>query len=458
MNKISVFCLLSVIGLIWHGTAVWAVDVGWMQKGVRVWYFGGVGSTTSSDAEAAYTFMEVAGNNVQVTKHSGMNHWGTTATPYTDTYSFLDMGPCWIHPQRLQTLEMGDNWMGFEITLVTRASYTFDMLPYHLLPAKALFDLTPQREIVKLTYMIAGFSTGSAYFDADTGLCLFYSQLNGSVTVFFVLSEINYDFATHKAFAEDDGPHTGFKSFVSEVSLGWSFGNGGGTVVIQSSVESRYDDTVEMWVSTSDSGPITTYTPPYENYCFFGGIPVLRRMDMSVAPDYPPEQWNAYGQYLWWWVPKEVLQNAAINVFAVPMTRTSTVPYTFTAAEEPDGLFFSRLWFDNDGYLTAFSAKDSNTGLDIDPAQTALYFENLTSVEGLAYYRETMGRATPVQNVYTGDVDGDLDVDLSDAILSLRILAGFPLTQSIGGDADVNGDGKVGLAEAIYIMRNVSLD
>jgi len=46
--------------------------------------------------------------------------------------------------------------------------------------------------------------------------------------MFFILSEINYDFATQNAFAEDDGPHTGFNSFVSEQSLGPAMGNGGG--------------------------------------------------------------------------------------------------------------------------------------------------------------------------------------------------------------------------------------
>ena len=187
-----------------------------MQKGVRVWYFGGVGSITSSDAEEAYLFDTVEGNNVQITHHSALNHWGSPNAVETKTYSLLDKGPCWIHPQILQTLDMGDYWMGLEITLVTRSIYTYDMLPYHFLPAKALFDLKPQRQVVKINYMIANYSTGSAYFDAETGLLLQYSQLNGYVTVFFVLSEINYNFANQKAFAEDDGPHTGFKSFVSE--------------------------------------------------------------------------------------------------------------------------------------------------------------------------------------------------------------------------------------------------
>ncbi len=396
MRKILCTCLMLSLWVILEGSSVWAIDVGWMQEGVRVWYFGGVGSGSSSDAEEAYLLNTVNGSNVQVTKHSGMNHWGTTNAATTTSYSFLDKGPFWMHPQVLQTLQSGDHWMGFEIVTIIRSTYTYSMLPYHFLPAKALFDLQPQREVVKITYMIPGFSTGTAYFDAETGLCLLYSQLNGYVVIFFVLSEINYDFATHQAFAEDNGPHTGFKSSVLEQQMMPFPDNRGGYVFIQSSVETRYGPTVEMWVSTSDSGYITTYMPPYESYCFFGGVPILRRMDMSQSSNYPPEQWNEYGQHLWWWLPAAALQNTAINVFAVPMTRTATTPYTFAATQQGTGLYFTKLWFDNDGYLTQFAAKHSATGLDLDPEFNApLFYQNNVVVNGLSYYKNTMGRAVP---------------------------------------------------------------
>jgi hypothetical protein len=400
MKKVFVFCVSLALWLSVNASIVWAVDVGWMQKGVRAWYFGAVGSTTSSDAEEAYLFGTVNGNNVQVTKHSGLNHWGTANAPDTSTYSLLDKGPCWIHPQVLQTLQSGDTWKGQVIATVLRESHTYNSFkaqfsfPYLLLPMKALFDLKAQRDLVKIVYYIQGYSTGIAYFDADTGLLLLYQTSNGLVTVFFLLSEINYDFATQRAFAEDNGPHTGFKSSFLEQQL-MPFPDNRGGVVLQSSVESRYGTTVQMWVSTSESGNISSYMPPFESHCFFGSVPVLRRINMTDAPNHPPDQWNAYGQHLWWWVPTGALQNAAINVFGVPMTRTSTNPYTFTATQQSTGFFFPKLWFDNDGYVTAFSAKDSTTGLDIDPEQIASYYNNSTTVDGLAYYKNTMGRATP---------------------------------------------------------------
>ena len=51
-----------------------------------------------------------------------------------------------------------------------------------------------------------------------------------------------------------------------------------------------------------------------------------------------------------------------------------------------------------------------------------------------------------------GDVNGDNDVDLADAILALRVIAGLN-PAGINSGSDVNIDGKVGVEEAIYIFQ-----
>jgi len=403
MKKVLVFCVLVALWLSLDGSGAWAFDVGWMQKGVRVWYFGAAGTGMSSDAEEAYLFTSINGNTAQLTHHSGINHW-SLPTAETKTGSILGKGPFWIHPQVLQTIAIGDNWMGIDIKSMNRATYTYDTfkntgelssLPYLLLPIKALFDLQNQREVVKLVYGNPNYPDydpvwGTAYFDADTGLCLFNLRLTVSNIVWFILSEINYDFATHRAFAEDNGPHTGFKSTVLKTkSAIWA----SHFVQILSSVESRYGGTVQMWTTTQAGGASGSYFGRDENYCFFGSVPLLRHKLMTATPNYPPEGWNEYGEYLWWWVPTDALQKLTINVFGVPMTRTSTAPYTF-AGSGGTGLFFSKLIFDNDGYITDFSAKDPSIGLDLDLG--SLIDLDIT-VDGLAYYRNTMGIATPAK-------------------------------------------------------------
>ncbi|MDA3896745.1 MAG: DUF1566 domain-containing protein [Desulfobacteraceae bacterium] len=54
-----------------------------------------------------------------------------------------------------------------------------------------------------------------------------------------------------------------------------------------------------------------------------------------------------------------------------------------------------------------------------------------------------------------GDIDGEMNLNLRDAVLALQIAAGLDVGQSIFLTADVNGDGKVGLEEAIYIMEKI---
>jgi len=54
----------------------------------------------------------------------------------------------------------------------------------------------------------------------------------------------------------------------------------------------------------------------------------------------------------------------------------------------------------------------------------------------------------------TGNVNDDLTLDLADAIIALQIITG--IHHEVNIDADVNNDGKIGMEEAIYIIRNIS--
>ena len=408
MRTRACFWVLLIIGVSHVGPGIAAADDGWMQPGVRVWYLGAVdgGGVISSNAEEAYLIDAVVGTSAHLVHHSALNQWSAPRTEETSTYPLTDMGPCWIHPLRLQTLAAGDHWLGQEITLVVRST-TYASLPFQFLPARALIGLAPQRGIVKLSYMIPGFSTGNAYFDADTGILLYYHTLWGATKMFFVLAEINYDFASQTRFLEDDGPHTGFKSFVSEQSLGSSWGVGGGSVIIQSLVETRYGSTVEMRVMSSISSAYGSKSAD-ENHCFFGDVPVVKAIDATQAPNYPPDQWTPFGEYLWWWLPPIGPQTQTINVIDVSMARAVDQSLTFTATAEPQRFFFSKLWFDNHGYLTAFAAKDPTIGLDVRPGD--MYFQNGTTVDGLEYYRNVMALQPSVHP--RGDFTGDLKSDI----------------------------------------------
>lgn len=56
-----------------------------------------------------------------------------------------------------------------------------------------------------------------------------------------------------------------------------------------------------------------------------------------------------------------------------------------------------------------------------------------------------------------GDMNGDgMPAELGDAILALQVCAGYEISETVYDEADISGDGKIGLAEAIYILKSLS--
>ena len=74
-------------------------------------------------------------------------------------------------------------------------------------------------------------------------------------------------------------------------------------------------------------------------------------------------------------------------------------------------------------------------------------------------YTETNDRWTDTGNTREipepGDVYPDKSIDLKDAVVSLQVAAGMN-PDGISKKADVDGDGKIGLAEVIYILQHVA--
>ena len=473
--KAKLLCCVMLGAVVTVGQAGGAAaQTGWLRPGVRVWYLGGVdgGGVISSNAEQAYLIDTVNGTNAQVVHHSALTNWTSPLPVQNGAYSTLDQGPCWIHPEKLQVIEPGDYWRDPEqvITVVQRPTYTYatflsSVLPakVHFLPIKALFDLSPTRQLVKLSYMIDQFSVGNAYFDAETGLLLYHNELWGVGKMFFVLAEINYDFALETAFPEDDGPHTGFWSMASEQSLGNPFLVGGGSVIIQTLFETRYGSALGMRVLSSRTPAAFPDTGMAdENYYFDGEVPILRRIDAALAGNVLPEQWNAFGQYLWWWLPRTATgaqvvtadgshATAAvqgINVFDVPMTKTSDQPLTYTATQSPPRFHFSMLRFDQKGYMTEFSARDPASGLNVQPGD--FYFQNGTTVDGLDYYLTEM--ESPLTVICGQPVTSGAKPTASDCLYILRTAVG---TETCTPECicDVNAAGGVTASDALLCLR-----
>ncbi|MCP4347206.1 MAG: hypothetical protein GY795_16970 [Desulfobacterales bacterium] len=58
--------------------------------------------------------------------------------------------------------------------------------------------------------------------------------------------------------------------------------------------------------------------------------------------------------------------------------------------------------------------------------------------------------------VVAGDIDGDIDVDIADAVAVLQLMSGAEPSATVNMKADVNGDNRIGLQEVVYIIRKIS--
>ncbi|GBC59491.1 hypothetical protein DENIS_0430 [Desulfonema ishimotonii] len=70
----------------------------------------------------------------------------------------------------------------------------------------------------------------------------------------------------------------------------------------------------------------------------------------------------------------------------------------------------------------------------------------------VASYQITVDDPSPA----AGDIDGSGGIDLSDAILVLRLMADIPVNADINTGADVNADHKIGMEEAVYILQEIA--
>lgn len=54
-----------------------------------------------------------------------------------------------------------------------------------------------------------------------------------------------------------------------------------------------------------------------------------------------------------------------------------------------------------------------------------------------------------------GDVNGDRDIDIADAVCIVNYVVGKPNTTFIEAAADANGDGDIDIADAVHIVNLV---
>lgn len=107
-----------------------------------------------------------------------------------------------------------------------------------------------------------------------------------------------------------------------------------------------------------------------------------------------------------------------------------------------------------------------NAGLPAQPGPSGTFTYSPTLGEGIYYFttRSTDG-AGNVESEPTGKGEKSLDnrpaainisIDLSDVIMALQIVSGIDVGE-INMAADVNGDGRIGIQEAVYFLKRIIL-
>ncbi len=108
-------------------------------------------------------------------------------------------------------------------------------------------------------------------------------------------------------------------------------------------------------------------------------------------------------------------------------------------------------------------------GAQVSSAATATYtydsLSRLTLVEYdndsfISFTYDATGNILQItsnnQTLSPGDIDGNGNVTLTDAILSLQVVSGQSPSSNVAVFQDTNNDNKIGIEEVIYIIQSIA--
>ena len=110
---------------------------------------------------------------------------------------------------------------------------------------------------------------------------------------------------------------------------------------------------------------------------------------------------------------------------------------------------------DNDGAIWTLKLKiadDVKEGAYAVKIQNAKY--SLTSGSGKVVMPNTISKIS-IESYTKGDINGDGDVDIADAVCIVNHVVGKPTPMFVAAAADVNGDGDIDIADAVRIVNLV---
>ncbi len=142
-------------------------------------------------------------------------------------------------------------------------------------------------------------------------------------------------------------------------------------------------------------------------------------------------------------ISTEIIQEGSQGVdYALSFLGVSgSPPYTWSISDGciPDGLSMDSV----KGILSGIPAQCGNFGFTVRMEDSSVVTNIITKTFQLGIL------------CVTGDVNGDMIIDLADAILATQVAVGILDLSNVNLEADINGDGKIGMQEAIYVLQTI---
>ena len=139
-------------------------------------------------------------------------------------------------------------------------------------------------------------------------------------------------------------------------------------------------------------------------------------------------------------------------------TNNPEVTLALSAADEHSGI--SAMRFSNDGVswsgwepYAAFKSWNLGAG-DGERTVRAQFRDGAQNISPVSSDGIVLDTTPP--SWLKGDIDMNGHVDMADAISAMQVITGLETAQPVDINADVNGDGKLGLSEVIYILQTVA--
>ena len=166
---------------------------------------------------------------------------------------------------------------------------------------------------------------------------------------------------------------------------------------------------------------------------------------ITYAPDTPPEVISTS--------PANNANDVAINTpisvtFSEAMDAVSITTATFLVNDGSSNMGGTVSYSSTTATFTPAAILDYNT------TYTATITTGASDLAGNALQADYVWSFT-VNYTILGNINGDDKIDLSDAILAIQVITGLH-PAGVNLNADVNNNGKIGMAEVLYILQRIS--